>query len=798
MTGPRGVRLGGWGGVVLAGAVALLGAGGCLPKVSSGNAGGGAQCRMNSECTEGKVCVSGICNKPGMVKPGGGCTATRDCAAGHYCSPAGACEVGGILTEGAGCTADAACKPPLRCTLDGFFGTCSASGTADLGATCQDNKDCLTGLWCGRERTCQGLSTAFPPFVGATCADDGPFRVYFEVPRPNKPPADFFRLPFPNDIRAFAGKLAIADFPKPGPTPLGVDLVQLYVDAWTADFDGFSSIGVVTFRTSGEVNFDTAGPLAIRYVDLTPGETLGRELSRSWGTIPDRNKYACKNRFIVRNTLDAPLLPRHTYAVVLTTALKGSDGATAAPDADMTLMLASAAPSDVELKNAWDAYRPLRDWLVSKAAEAPTVAAAAVFTVADTTGPMEQVAASVAAQPPPVLSGLVRCDTGVKSPCDDGTPARACPPGGTAFDELHGKMKVPIYQQGTAPYEKPADGGGIQFTGITPEVAGTIDVCFALTVPRGAAMPASGWPLTVYHHGTGGSLRSFIDDGVAAKVAGAARPGAALGFDGVAHGARRGASTKKPDDLVFNPLNPRAARDNFLQGAADILQALRVATITVDAAASPTAAIIKFDPAALSFFGHSQGSTSGALAVAFSDAAPAVILSGAGSYLTASLLHKTSPVNISAGMGFLIGEALNEDHPVMTLFQSFFDRSDPLNYNPLIVRRPPAMRGSKHVYMSWGTDDTYTPRQTLQATAQSLGFAPVGPILQEFETPAITRPVSGNVTGGDGQKRTAAVFQYKPPAAVDGHFVATRNAEAIADWAAFLSSFVATGTPAIP
>ena len=58
------------------------------------------------------------------------------------------------------------------------------------------------------------------------------------------PPKDFFRLPFPNDVRVTAGTLDMTDFPKPGPTPLGIDLVQLYVDAWVADFDGFSAIGV--------------------------------------------------------------------------------------------------------------------------------------------------------------------------------------------------------------------------------------------------------------------------------------------------------------------------------------------------------------------------------------------------------------------------------------------------------------------------------------------------------------------------------------------------------------------------
>ncbi|HET9011941.1 MAG TPA: hypothetical protein VFN38_09005, partial [Gemmatimonadaceae bacterium] len=285
--------------------------------------------------------------------------------------------------------------------------------------------------------------------------------------------------------------------------------------------------------------------------------------------------------------------------------------------------------------------------------------------------------------------------------------------------------------------------------------------------------------------------------GIAAKLASGATPAAVLGFDAVEHGARKGGSPKKSDDLVFNPLNPRAARDNFLQGAVDILQALRVASIALTAASSPTGAAIVFDPGALAFFGHSQGSTSGEIALAWSGAAPAAVLSGAGAHLTSSLLDKTMPVNISSGMEFLIGETLEAEHPVMTIFQSFFDRSDPLNYNPLIITRPPATIPSKHVYMSWGKGDTYTPRSTLEANARSLGLSPVGTVLEPFDRDPIVRPVTANLTGGDTIKRTAAVFQY-PADGYDGHFVATKNASAQTDWVAFLQSYLATGTPAIP
>jgi hypothetical protein len=292
-------------------------------------------------------------------------------------------------------------------------------------------------------------------------------------------------------------------------------------------------------------------------------------------------------------------------------------------------------------------------------------------------------------------------------------------------------------------------------------------------------------------------MRSFIGDGLPVKLAAGPAPAAVFGFDAVEHGARKNGSTKKPDDLVFNPLNPRAARDNFLQGAVDILQALRLASVTIDAATSPTGAAISFDATAVAFFGHSQGSTSGSLALAVSDAAPAAVLSGAGAFLTHSLLDKTMPQNIGAGLTFLLGEPLDAQHPVLTIFQSYFDRSDPLGYNPLLVFAPRAPRMPKHVYMSWGTNDTYTPRSTLEANAQSLGIPLVGPVLEDFGFTPIARPVTTNVAGPGGLRRTAAVFQYASDM-YDGHFVAQRNTAAAADWSAFLTTYLAVGTPSIP
>src|SRR5204863_8140427 len=138
-------------------------------------------------------------------------------------------------------------------------------------------------------------------------------------------------------------------------------------------------------------------------------------------------------------------------------------------------------------------------------------------------------------------------------------PERVCGAPNADFYEIHGKVSIPSYQQGTLPYEFPADGGAIMFDGAgAPVQNGSIDVCFALTIPK-TAMPGGGWPLVVHAHGTGGSFKAAVNDGIAEALASSAVPMATLTYEGVGSGERKGAAARGPGGLVFNVRNPRAA-----------------------------------------------------------------------------------------------------------------------------------------------------------------------------------------------------------------------------------------------
>jgi predicted esterase len=767
------------------------------------------RCESTADCFNNQVCSANLCVAIGSLGTGRRCWATRDCQEGQTCQLVPImstvpgepdlldqrCIPAGAGDTGASCTSSGDCKAGLRCEMVGFGGTCQSAGTKDRGDSCMSTGECLAGLACGPQKTCLPYTEAFPPFAGVDCpAEAGSFRSHFVVPRPGAPLADFFRLPFPSDVRVdAAGHIDLSDFPRPGPTPLGVDLVQLYVDALTADFDGFSAVAPITFRFSGPVG-EASLAAAATFVDLTTGKPV-RALASSHAP---RTKYSCADRVVVEHAVGEVLQPRHRYAVILR-GVTDATGGMAAQDPDLIGVLGDARPAgDEPLGRAWDLYAPLRAWMALHGVAAGNVSAASIFTVGDPVGTVSKIKDAIAAAPAPVLTDLTHCAPGVTSPCADGGPDRVCGGGDPAYDEIQGRISIPIFQQGTAPYLDPKDGGGID--GAAPTIVRTEAVCFALTVPKGSA-PASGWPLVIYAHGTGGSFRSFINEGIGPQLATAVVPFATLSYDGVEHGERKNGSAQSSDNLVFNVLNPHAARDNVVQSGADVLQLLRAGALTLPG--SLTGNPIAFDTAHVAFFGHSQGANAGHLGLAYAEAARAAVLSGSGGGVIDGVLSKTSPIDIARGMQFLIGEPLDVSHPAMVLFQTFFDRSDPLVYAPLLIRRTPSGIPSKHVFHGYGVGDTYAPPRTLANITKALGIPLSAPMAESIDdpisapVPLAARPIIANLDSGDGGIVTGATFQYTPQS-YDGHFVLLREPSAVTDWTSFLTTYAASGHPYVP
>jgi len=437
------------------------------------------------------------------------------------------------------------------------------------------------------------------------------------------------------------------------------------------------------------------------------------------------------------------------------------------------------------------------------------VVGVALFTTQDTGVTHRAIRDAVDAWTPKAPESIVLCDGASVSPCDDGLTGpeheRGCFEDHPEAWELHMKIPLPVVQSGVKPYLTPELGGDVQldaagkFT-IQEEEA----VCVSLTIPKGTPPSPNGYPLVIAGHGTRGTYRSSVDKfslPVANMSVNGQTVGAAvLSWDGPMHGPRRG-SEISPELLYFNMGNPKAARGNSYQGFADILALVKVAkTISWDAALSPTGQAVSFDSARIAYMGHSQGAGYGVPALAYSSDIKMGIWSGAGAGLILSLLHKTSPTDAKEGIGVALGE-INENgkastsshHPVLTLLQGYFDPIDTLHTAREHIMWAGEAAKAKHVFMSYGLGDTFTPPEAIETLAHVLGVRQIAGSDYTFGIKEVSLPAGGNFYDGTITGLLSAI----KPTNYDGHFVLFLHLSQIERMRRFLGTWILEGIPTI-
>ena len=789
------------------------------PRRESPERGIGEECTTFVDCREGLACTERVCSARGDTAEGARCDFTGDCTESLYCGPEATCLTAGNTPQGGPCGTTAECVAGAICVAEGLTGRCSAPGEEDLGGACTTDADCMAGFACGRPLTDPGAAAqCLPPgqgipdlFAGVVCEGDSatldaPMRMYFEVAGETD---EFYRLPFPNDIRRTGGRPDMATHPSPGEAPLGFDIVRRYADAVSTNQDGFGLNQAVYLRFSGRLDFDVLkadGDTPTHYlVDVSPESAeYNQHQPVFWQAATGGNKYLCHNWLSMRPSWGRPLNAKTTYAAVITRHARGENGETLERDEHFALMLGENRPSGT-LAPAWDVYAPLRDWIAEQGLSADEIVGAAVFTTGDPRAVTKSLRAAVHAGQATTLGDLVRCDTGVVSPCEDGLEGdahqRGCFGAAPGRHELHTRVDLPIFQTGTAPYE--TQGGGIALNNGSPVEQGRAEVCTGLIVPDGEA-PEEGWGAIVYGHGTDGSFRSHAT-GVADLLTSRGEDATKfvlIGWDQIHHGDRAGDSTLDTQTLVFNFQNPDAARGNWQQSVAELHAMVRlVRGIDIPAEASPTGSAIKVNPAKVYYYGHSQGGTTGALALPYEPDVRAAVLSGTGGGLVLSLLNKTNPVNIPAGVAVALQEsAVGSNHPVLNFIQGYFDDVDPVNYAEYIgVRVIEGETTPRHVLHTIGLGDTISPIPTLETYSTGLRGAVVAPLYEPFEgrtVDAVEPPVTENASV-DGQRYTVVSRQYRPAAGDDGHFVVFRVDAAQDDVLEFFDSAANLGIPVI-
>lgn len=809
----------------------------------------GEACEADDVCRPGLLCKAKLCTAAGNKAADEACIISDECAGGLQCGFFGFCVPSGGKVASEPCTTVSDCARGLFCDINGISGFCSEpSKTAgDLYATCASIADCLPGLMCSKTKnTCQpgSLPLSTELFEGVACQVNEeaglPFGARVVVPRAGST-VDFYSTPYPNDVRRAGDKIDLTRHPRPGPGLIGLDLVGAVLDGLNDEMAGFSiapTLYVRFTRQLDEKSLVPSGPKQnVFFVDLDAKKVL----SVGYTFKHNRNKYICSNWLALHPNWGTALAGGRTYGLIITDDVRADgsvseDIATRVPVQidDMAALVSDAKPTDADVAKAWTSYAKLRTWLKEKKISPVKVIAASSFTTAQPTRVMKQFRAAVYADKvaPTLVGTPFVCggsNKGKPSPCvDPAWPAlhpttpdpRDCPSNADslAWTEVHVKIKLPVWQKGDRPYL--GSGGGLVLDGDTPKIQGHEDVCASLIFPKGVKMPGGGWPLILYGHGTGGSLRSGpqqMGEAIAKLADGnKALPVAMLSLDQPMHGSRRGAPLD-PGPLFYNFANPPAAKGNVYQGSADNFALVRFAT-TFAGAAIGSLGNIKFDASKLVYMGHSQGGTTGPIFLPWAFAGKkadtlGAIFSGTGGSLVFSLLNKKSPEDATVGIKLALQEGdLDEWHPALALMQHYFDEVDPMVYGPLYYHDP--VGPPVHVIHTFGQGDTYTPPQTSRVFAASTKglllkptdagdwFDPLSDLVMTMQNHVA--PVSGNITVGTTKITGVTVEHLNDPAqsndgkAYDGHFVAFRDKVCNNQVKTFLATLLNGKTPVVP
>ena len=359
-----------------------------------------------------------------------------------------------------------------------------------------------------------------------------------------------------------------------------------------------------------------------------------------------------------------------------------------------------------------------------------------------------------------------------------------------SFPLLTGNLKLPQFQRGNPPYLND-DEGMLVFNNNTAVIQNYQEVRTSILLPA-TPPPATGYPIVMYSHGTGGDYKSYLYNGVGYYLANMGF--AVVGFDQPLHGNRNPRGDGGVDLYTFDIINPFAMRDNIRQGAVDQFGIRNwVNTFYLDSITSPTNEKIFFDNNNIFFFGHSQGALTGALYLATEQyKIKGAILSGSSGGLMLALLYKTAPIDIPVIFEAMTHtyDTFNLYNPLLSMFQMFAESSDPVNYSRYILKNS-WRENYLNLFVSEGLVDIYTPPPQNEDFSANLGVDLVKPAYRFPESfsldnvKILERPVNGNITDVNGNKKATAVLVQYPDF---GHFSCFDDQHAIDDWTNFIYS----------
>lgn len=599
----------------------------------------------------------------------------------------------------------------------------------------------------------------------------------FVLEAPFTDPVHFYDAPFPSDLRTVGGHADYRGFPYPPGNPLLENVLTI-----AGDTVGFAGNANAYFRFDGPLGARTEGPFTdaddpVLLVDLDADAATS--LVPSVASVLESDAYAPENLLAVAPVPGFVFAPRHRIAAVVLRAFGDASGAPLGVPVELGRLAHGRRPTTPEGQAAATLFADAFARVRALGVDPSEVAALTVFTVSDVAADTRALTDAVRAREQPVLEGLAFDAT------DGLTHARYC--------ELHGTIDLPQLQVGTPPYDTE---GLFEVVAGVPVTQRRERAPVVVTVPR-SAMPAAGFPVVLYAHGTDGLSTQVVDRGPTTVAGGTPAVG-----EGPAHVfAFRGIATVSLATLLGPERNPvartraylnfgnlAAYRDTFRQGILELRLLLdALATLRIPAADLAAcsgldlagASEARFDLGHLGFMGQSAGAQLVTLTTPVDDRGSVIVASGSGGHWPLLLSEGTRVGGPPELFALIAGTqaTLTPHHPALDLIENAWQSAEPLLYAPYVIERPLAGVPRRQLFLPTGQDDGYFPEPVYDAMAVAYGAERVGTAVWTSMDDSLalaglrvglTTPVVGNRTLAAGAF-TVAVEQWPGDGIVDSH-----------------------------
>jgi hypothetical protein len=619
----------------------------------------------------------------------------------------------------------------------------------------------------------------------------------------------FFDFPYPSDVRVTeGGRPDLAGFPNAGKAAFEG------LRKGAAERTGFPVIATAFFRFTGKLaarkSTDVIAASADSPILLVDTDEASPERGKLFPVValtPEADAYTPENLLAVGARPGIVLHPRRTYAFVVRSTVGVEGGGRAGAPRALAEALEGRAVAGARGARASAGYAKLGATLKKLGVPTSDVAAATVFTTGDVVAENADLAKRLAAKKGAEITGLAL------EPDPDGLFPRFC--------HVKGTITFPQYQTGKPPFDT---GGTFEIgEGGLPIQQREETAQVSLTFPK-QPMPAGGYPLVVYFHGSGGVAREHVDGGDKGTREDAMRwPAHVLAGQGF---AMAGSSLPASPDrwpgadafAYLNLNNPVALRDTFRQGIVeqriffDALARLSVPKEVLAGCAGATLpageAAFRYSLDRLTAQGQSMGGMYTNLIGATEPRIGAVVPTGAGGYWTYFVLQTPKVPGAGTLLGLFLGtqQKLDALHPAMSITEAALEPVDPLASVPRLARRPLDGHPVRPIYEPVGKDDSYFPTPIYDAMAIGYGHPRAGdevwPTLGEAQSliglkEPVTYPLRGNAKSETGASYTGVVVMVAPPAGTDGHSVYRRVDGVMHQYACFHGSFHRTGAASV-